>query len=323
MSLTEPWWRRRPEWLEQELAAFEAAGIRWERDEEAFAQGVARLHLTLEEGGESLHLTITYPDLYPYFRFEVSAPNNLRLHHHQHPDGGNLCLMPRGTERWRPSYTAAGVLRDRLADVLRTGRSEDAAAAAGVEQEQAEPFSDYYPYPPSIIIVQRGWQIPPLVSGGTLMVGTAAPQGPPPKAFVRGAVLQLCDEAGNVLEEAEASLRQAYRGRVLECVWVRAPQPIALFDQVEFIRHLLHHYPHARLAPANRVDGGWVQVWGVLFPEEVGHRRMGNEGWVFACCFDEKRYRLPTEQMRRQAAGAAGAPAGARPKKRDKKRRRR
>ena len=322
MPLTEPWWRRRPEWLDQELAAFDAAGISWERDEESFAGGVARLHLTVREGGEELRLTISYPDLYPYFRFEVSAPTDLGLHHHQHPHGGNLCLMPRGTERWRPSYTAAGVLRDRLADVLRTGRSDDAAeAVADVEQEQAEPYSDYYPYPPSMIIVQPGWQIPAEVGGGTLLVGTAAPQGPPPKAFARGAVLGARDEAGNVVAEADRSLRQAYAGPALECVWVRAPQPIALFEQVEFVKHLLHHYPRARLAPANRVDGGWLQVWGVLFPEEVGHRRIGNHGWVFACCFDEKRHRLPTQQIERQAAGKPAARPGARPRKQKRRQR--
>ena len=321
MPLTDPWWRRRPEWLDQEVAALDAAGIGWERDEESFAHGVARLHLTVCEGGEELRLTITYPDLYPYFRFEVSAPTDLGLHHHQHPHGGNLCLMPRGTERWRPSYTAADVLKERLADVLRTGRSEDAAAVVGVEQEQAEPYSDYYPYPPSMVIVERGWQIAAEVVGGTLVIGTAAPQGPPPKAFVRGAVLEVRDEGGKVLAEAEAPLRQAYPGPALECVWVRAPQPIALFEQVEFVKHLLDHYPRARLAPANRVDGGWVQVWGVLFPEEVGHRRMGNHGWVFACCFDEKRHRLPTRQIERQAAGKP--PAHSKAHLRKPKRRRR
>lgn len=322
MLLTDPWWVRRPEWLEEELAALDTAGIRWERDEASFAQGVARLHLTVQvPGGEELRLVITYPDLYPYFRFEVSAPTELGLHHHQHPNGGNLCLMPRGTERWRPSYTAASILQDRLADVLRTGRSDDVAAVAGVEQEQAEPYSDYYQYPSSMIIVQRGWQIPAAVGGGTLLIGTAAPQGPPPKALLRGAVLEVRDEAGDVVAEAEASLKEAYPGSTLGCAWVQAPEPIAIFDPVEFVKHLLRRYPRAHLAPANRIDGGWVQVWGVLFPEEVGHRRLGSEGWVFACCFEEKRHRLPTQQIERQATGKPAVRSGARPKKRKGRRR--
>src|SRR4051794_37513447 len=60
-------------------------------------------------GGERHQLEVDFPELFPYFRFEVRAPT-LSLSHHQHPFGKNLCLMPRGTEHWDISKSLAWYL---------------------------------------------------------------------------------------------------------------------------------------------------------------------------------------------------------------------
>src|SRR5215213_8372033 len=79
-----PWWERWPGLLERELRTLAEAGIIYEVDEEARARGFIRLRLTVVVGGEELSLVATYPDLFPYVRFDVRAPD-LDLPRHQHP----------------------------------------------------------------------------------------------------------------------------------------------------------------------------------------------------------------------------------------------
>ena len=171
-------------WYQGELNALRDAGIDYERDEEAFSQGILRLHLVVDFEGERLPLVVTYPELYPYFRFEVTA-STLSLPYHQHALGKNLCLIGRGTHHWRTTDTVAGLLREQLPVVLRAGQSSDADSVRGLEQEQAEPFSDYYPCAPGIVVIDGAWKAPANHDCGTFGVATIGQQGPPPARFVR------------------------------------------------------------------------------------------------------------------------------------------
>ena len=92
----------------------------------------SRLHLEVDVDGETLRLVVTFPDFYPYFRFEVQAPD-LHLDHHQNPFEKNLCLLRRGTEHWDPGDTVASLLHEQLADVLKTGRSQNIEEVKGLE----------------------------------------------------------------------------------------------------------------------------------------------------------------------------------------------
>ena len=47
--------------------------------------------LKVEAEGAIVPLEVTFPDLYPYFRFEIVAPT-LSLDHHQNPFGKNLSV---------------------------------------------------------------------------------------------------------------------------------------------------------------------------------------------------------------------------------------
>ena len=289
------WWQRWPGRLEFELNALAAAGMRYQFDQALLDRGVARLEVEVDVPGEVVRLEVLFPDLYPYFRFEVYAPQ-LRLSHHQNPFEHNLCLLARRSDNWHTSDTVAGLLQQQLPEVLRTGRSDagpEAAAVAEVEEPQAEPLSIYYPYAPSSVMTAHGGgDIDRRFRSGRMVVGTSAgPQGPPPRVFVRGAVLEILSDAGDVIATTDDSLRRGFPGAVLNGRWVRVDEPILAFDAGEFLAQLLHRYPAARGAPTNRVDGGHLQLWGVLFPEEVGRRDVG-EGWLFVCSFDEKIDRL-------------------------------
>lgn len=285
-----PWWKRYPERLAYELDALEQAGITHARDEDAFAHGILRLSLEVPDGDERLPLIVTFPDLYPFFRFQVEAPT-LALSHHQNPFGKNLCLIGRGTHEWQTSDTVATLLQEQLSLVLESGTTEDRKAVEGKEQQQAEPFSDYYPYPESMVIIPGGWTVSPECQEGTFTVTTAAPQSPPPKQFVRGIMSNLRSTDGKTHLQMDAVIRAAFPGQMLEGRWLRVSEPIRQLDQYKFLQEILSRSSFARSAPPNKIYGGWLQIWGILFPEEVAWRTEG-EGWIFVCLFDKLRAKL-------------------------------
>ena len=92
-----PWWIRLPERLDHEKQALDVIGATYVLDENARARGILRLDVQFGEH----RLVAEYPDLYPFFRPQVFAPD-LNLTHHQNPVDKNLCLLGRATENWRP-----------------------------------------------------------------------------------------------------------------------------------------------------------------------------------------------------------------------------
>lgn len=301
----QPWWERCPERLEYEISALDAAGILWQRDEQAAARGVMQFQLTVTHEGRDLPLVVRFPDLYPYFRFEVYAPT-LELPYHQNPFENNLCLIGRRTHYWDTTDTVAGLLQVQLSRVIESAQSSDAAAIAGVEQEQAEPFSNYYNYAPSMIIVQSDWTIGLEHPGGLLTIGSVSPSGASPPMLVRGAVLKLSDARGAQILAVDNAWRSSFPGPELTARWVRIDKPVRESNPGAFLRHLFRIHPEVEDAPVNRVNSGWLKIWGVLFPEETAWRRVG-EGWVFVCAYDPKRANLrnsrsrqPTSKKRRK-----------------------
>jgi len=135
-----PWWDDFPSILARELSALDEADIEYKRDDEAFDKGILCLHIEMEKTGK---LRVVFPDLYPYFRFEVYAPE-LELAHHQNPFTKSLCMIGRSTENWHVGDTLAAFLMERLPQVMLTGTSDNVTDVEGIEAPQAEPFSDYY-----------------------------------------------------------------------------------------------------------------------------------------------------------------------------------
>jgi len=284
------WWEKWPERLDHEQQALDAAGIPWSIDEVSQQHGVMRLQLTAKVDGDSLPLVATYPDLFPYFRVELAAPN-LDLSHHQNPFGKNLCLLGRRSHFWDTDNTLARLMEERLTLVLRAGNADNSQAAAGLEQEQGEPFSDYYLYAPTMLIVQSEWTIPSQHKHGTFVVATAVPQNQRPGKLVRGAVVKVFGERGELLAEGDKAFRTAFPGRELEGAWMRVDAPIKTINQEEFLNEVLSSHPSARNARPNHVVEGWLRILGVVFPEEVAYRSNG-DGWVFLCCLDGDRPRV-------------------------------
>lgn len=254
----------------------EEAGIAYEIDEEARASGFIRLRLTVAVGGQELLLIATYPDLFPYVRFDVRAPE-LNLPRHQHPFSKGLCLIGRATENWEVDDTLAGFLRERLPLVIETALSEDSEQNAAREEHQGEPFSDYYPYhEDSICIVDSSWEVSPEISTGELVIGLEGNSG----LLLRGAVLEVKDARGAILAQADPAVAQLYPKKIAGR-WVRRAEPIPEADALAFLGTLASEYPRLEQPLAQVVGGGRLEVIALVFSEEQGWREHG-DGWVFA-----------------------------------------
>lgn len=272
------WWERWPERLEYEFQALQNAGIPYERDEDAFKAGVLHLIVEAMVDGETITLDVVFPEFYPKFRFEISAPQ-LDLEHHQHPFGKNLCILGRRTSNWQTNYTLAEFIQTQVPQAIRAGRSDDRIEVVGIEEQQGEPFSEYYQYAPDVmLLVDSSWRIDPTISGGQILVGVEQRDG-----LGRGAVLEVRDRLGNTLVRADPSLAQLYPHKILGR-WVRSPRPIREPTPETFAETLPgldRSLEELRLEwrTINGTEMG-IDIVGVLFPEEVRWRE-STDGWVF------------------------------------------
>ena len=199
---------------------------------------------------------------------------------------------PSGTQLWLTTDTGASLPLEQLPRVLMTGRQPAKEVVEGIEHQQAEPYSDYYVYPPSMVVLPKKGIFPIQHLGGHFGIAPAAPAGPPPGSLLRGIVSEVRDSSNNVLFSADAKLRVAFRGAMLEGYWVRSSAPIAHVDHELFLKALLNSFPAAYSARINKVPGGWLQVWGVVFPEEHAWRHLGGDGVVFICLFNANRKKM-------------------------------
>jgi len=274
--IRKPWWEVYPSRLEREFDALKEVGIEYTTDEDAFAKGILCLYVEMEKAGT---LRVVFPDLYPYFRFEIYAPE-LQLSHHQNPFSKSLCLIGRSTINWRADDTLASFLIDRLPQVIHTGTSDNATEVAGIEEHQAEPFSDYYPcYPGTALIVDGSWEIDASCESGTILIGTISPK----EQLLKGAVLEVRDEDENILAEASAQIKCAFPGEQLVGRWVRLSEPLKTPDHDERFMYLQKKDPYPNRIRGYRVDGGELKIRASLFPEEISRWRQCDYGWMFVC----------------------------------------
>lgn len=287
---SDPWWVRIPERLEYELQALDASQVPYERDEAAFAAGVARLNVHPEIDGERLDLVVTFPDLYPYFRFFVQTEQLLGLTHHHAPiRGGPLCLLERPTEAWHTTDTVAGLLQTQLPYVLAAGRSDDREAVTNIEAHQAEPFSTWYNYAPAMLQIDGAWVIPDDASHGEFVAHLPSVRsGDDRTPMIHGVVVEVRDQKNRIIAEADHRLREAYTGDRWVGRWTRSAAPVEVSDPTAlFTAAATLDQPHTEppwgpAAPLRNAQYELqLQMRAVLFPEEHAWRDHTGQGWVF------------------------------------------
>lgn len=134
--------------FQREKDSLIALGATIEVDENLLIKGIVSIDCALPSGGclslkQPLQLRIVYPDLYPFFRPQVIAPE-LELPRHQNPQVKNLCLLPRDTIAWELDWTIGDLLNSQLNKVLIKGMVTDPQELEQDSEEQAEPISEYY-----------------------------------------------------------------------------------------------------------------------------------------------------------------------------------
>jgi len=199
-----PWWERYPDLYQWEVARLGEAGFTVIVEQAPGDRGdVVRLRITDGPGMDLGELLVTFPDLYPWFRFEVQTTTGSWLGRHHHPFGATLCLIGRGTENWSIRDSVAAFLSERLGAVIATAAQPTAANAAAAEEHAGEPFSDYYSYQPGSVFLIDGDCSTGDAEGGSLALlveGTTA------NGAMRGVVVGVHDGDGNPLGSADHRL---------------------------------------------------------------------------------------------------------------------
>lgn len=277
--MLDPWYERNPERLERELQAFRDFGFAPELSEQARGdRQVIEVHLTVPFGEEdTLDLRVAYPDLYPYFRPKVFT-EDLSLDRHQHPFRGNLCLIDRPTDQWKPEKTAAEHIEEQLPETVEKGRVTDPDAIAADDAEHAEPFSDYYPYPEgSQILIESSFEIDPgLCQEGGMTIGLKRNSS----VRLRGALKEVRDGSGNTFHHLPQEVANKFP-RTVEGRWFyfdEAPPKENPNDALQWIDQKVGLPPREE---SFEIEGGTLQdVIGIAFPEEIAPGKQGT-GWVF------------------------------------------
>jgi hypothetical protein len=269
------WWEIWPGRLEYELAALETAGIAFKRDAGALSRGKLALRLKVPFGSENLNIEARFPDVYPYTRFELFAPD-LNLPHHQNPISKNLCLIGRASRNWNVDDTLAEFILNRLPVVLKAAATDDRSAVTDLEEHQAEPFSEYCQYQAgALVLVDSEWQLDETIDEGEIVIGIRGVL----QKVVRGAVIEIKDNTGKTLMQADDALRSLFTD-VISGIWLRCKTPPVGQSGKEIYLSLRKNYSSLKNVGWQKAAGGQIQVIGITFPEELGWRHAGR-GWIF------------------------------------------
>lgn len=280
MTRFDPWWEQFPGRLEYELEELKALGIVPVRDDTAWAGGVLTLTFVAPDsltGAGDVELVATFPDFYPYLRPEVQAPA-MELAHHQHPFGKNLCLIGRSTRYWEPNDTLAGIMTENLRTVLAAG------AGTGVdpedEEDQGEPFSDYYRgvyQANAVVLVDSDWNLGGASSGEvSLSVSGDLPTAPEGHTVI--AVARIDDSTGTQVAALPHRVLSRFESAPqVQTRWVLLDEPVQATDIAVIWEAAEAADPED--APAYWDEQRRLQIRLVAFPEE--HRRNAQGlGWV-------------------------------------------
>lgn len=278
------WWDRFPGRLEHELEDFATRELKFEVDETLF-RGASRLLLRghIEHKGKPVALEIIYPDLFPYFRPEVYAPQ-LRLGRHQNPLLGNLCLLDRPSTAWKPHETGAWLIAERVPLLLSLLEAGPEAIRTG-EAPQGEPVSVYFQGPPgtTIIVPEAALALDDQlrVGSGKLRFGLDMPPQLSIRALLYELTVRTHGQKTKIIAQAEEPLQRRFGGEEAHLRWVRLDGPPPGFDAEAIFAAAEAVQPGFGQPPWQRGADGEFAITGVVFGEEV---RQGviEDGWLFA-----------------------------------------
>ncbi len=274
--MIQAWWLRYPGLYEWELRELKTAGFAVTAEHPPNEpHGVVQLRVTDGPGMDLGDLLVTFPDLYPWFRFEVQTTTGEWLGRHHHPFGSTLCLIGRRTENWAHD-TVADFLSDRLRTLVATIADPASEDAARGEEQAGEPFSDYYSYEPGSVFLMDGeYAVGDADRGKLKLLVEATSSG----GGLRGSVMSVRDAAGEWLGPAEPRLPRPGTP-IISGRWVRLLGPPTTNDPIEVLNLAVEVDSSLQQSHWQNVNGLSVDVVGLVFPEETTWRTT-TESWLF------------------------------------------
>jgi molybdopterin/thiamine biosynthesis adenylyltransferase len=263
-----PWFERLAGRFDEELQALKQAGFAFEVDADALKAGHLLLKVKYRLGDKTHDLEVHFPENYPYFPFEISAPT-FPDGRHKNPVTGGLCLLKNPLRTWK--------IEDRLASILTTqvplvvAANLDPENAVEIEAHEAAQVTGYYTCEPRSVVFTGDWSIPNEIRRGYLLIGLKGDAGP--NTPLRAAVLEVQDENRKVVARIDERIRERHQKTFIGR-WIRASSP----PSFDVSRALSEAAKTWRDIESPRFNGG-PDVVGFLVPEEVEYGRF-HETWV-------------------------------------------
>lgn len=269
-----PWFVQLPQRLEFELKALGDAGYTFSINEQE--KGKGRIELTVQYPiHEEMHnLRVVFPDLYPYFMFEIFGPT-FPHGRHRDPYNGLLCTLSGPQQNWKVSDTLAGFLGTQIKQLIQVHL--DPENAKKLEAHEGTQVTGYLQYRPITVVVTGDWLIPAGYTHGQLVIGLEPNNDP--NQSLRGIVLKVLDEHGNLIAHIDEIIAKRH-GVKLNGRWARLPAPPAEVGLDAVLNEAIEICPAIKTP---RFKGG-PDVVGLLFPEEADYLEY-TENWVFVVRF--------------------------------------
>lgn len=289
-------WFETSDKLDKEIKDFSDLGIAYKLDEKLKEEEkILRIFLIVKKNEyfdlpdvhHELHLVVTYPDLYPYFRPEVFA-YDLELPRHQNPFGKNLCLLERNTGAWKPSWTVAEYLKEQLPKLLVEGYITEAKELEGKPREQAEPVSIFYDGPDTPILFNSNAfgkieEKDAVEFLANIQIGIPKKSDIPPERF---AALKITDKNNTILYEISHKLKSLFPQTLVAPVFAlpgKPPNGEAEKDYHWFLDLLSKEDKKSLGRSRLSLQNGQKiqQIIGFCFPEETEPGINSMTGWLF------------------------------------------
>lgn len=281
---SDPWYKRWPHRLSEQEEAFKRHNIPYTL---SYPEGRLQITFSYPVDGTDHQFIAHFPDLFPFFRFEIVGPP-LQLKRHQNPINNNLCFLSRPTMHWNCGDTVAGFMVERFPKVLEAGRSD--TLLTGIDDGQAEPISNYYSevLGDRIILVDGAWDLPKDVKAGYLTVGASS------NGASGLAVLSIQNGANRPIATANNHIERLFPLASDRIRWVKLDSPILANNPLGFEKELLSRLPS--LKNEQYIDGerlGFrqdkknrryqIDLIGLVFEEQAAEGKdiVSKCGWIF------------------------------------------
>lgn len=301
------WVERFPGRLEYERADFVKRKLKFELDEEQLAeQGRVVLTGSVPYDGEEIRIEVRYPDLFPYLRPVVIAPD-LSRDRHQDPYGKELCLLEASTRAWDTDTSAAWLVEKRVPYLLQL-LDADPETLRQAEVPQGEPASTYFKGPPGsvVFVPQAALDMPAEAQAGSGRLAFSVEE--PPQPGVRAVIAEVVEKDQSnqtrTLAKADEPLLAHFGGAQIPFRWARLPRAPEANTPDGVLEALEGSRSGFGLPPWHAVHGGRIGVAAAVFQEEV---RQGHweDTWVFVIRMrldsrDEDSYAISGQRLSRR-----------------------